>query len=389
MKIAIAGCGPGGLASALFLKQSGHDVTLYDQFAAPRALGSGLLIQPSGQAVLAQLGLLEQIRTLAAPVTRLTGINVDNGKRALDMEYSHLGTDVCALGIHRASLFSTLYDAVIAQDIVTQTDCKLVSAIAGNSDIVLQFDNGCSAGPFDILIDATGAHGPLTHGLSTILPFAALWTTVDQPKNSDIALDALDQRYRASRKMAGIMPVGINPATGNAGAALFWSIKPEDFGPLQAGGLGAWREKFLALWPEAEDFASQINAFDDFTLAVYVHRTGRPVSNRRIFHIGDSWHCTSPQLGQGANMALIDAAAIATAIGRSTSLDEIERHYRHLRSDHVRVYQALSYVFTPLYQSENRILPKLRDFIIHHGARKPLVRTLIAQLVSGNLGKFS
>jgi len=59
MKIAIAGCGPGGLASALLLKRAGHDVTLYDQFAAPRALGSGLLIQPSGQAVLAQLGLFE------------------------------------------------------------------------------------------------------------------------------------------------------------------------------------------------------------------------------------------------------------------------------------------------------------------------------------------
>ena len=389
MKIAIAGCGPGGLASALFLKQSGHDVTLYDQFAAPRALGSGLLIQPSGQAVLAQLGLLKQIRTLAAPVTRLTGINVENGKRALDMEYRHLGTDVCALGIHRASLFSTLFNAVIAQNIVTQTDCKLVSAIAGNSDVVLQFENGCSTGPFDILIDATGAHGHLANGLPKILPFAALWTTVDQPQNSDIALDALDQRYRASSKMAGIMPVGINPATGNPGAALFWSIRPEDYGSLQAGGLAAWRDEFLDIWPEAGDFADQICALDDFTLAIYAHRTGRPVSNRRIFHIGDSWHCTSPQLGQGANMALIDAAAIATAIGVSASLGEIERRYRHLRSDHVRLYQALSYVFTPLYQSENRILPKLRDFIIHHGARKPFVRTLIAQLVSGNLGKFS
>ena len=389
MKIAIAGCGPGGLASALLLKRAGHDVTLYDQFAAPRALGSGLLIQPSGQAVLAQLGLLEQARALAAPVTRLSGINVENGKRALDMEYRHLGTDVCALGIHRASLFSTLFDAVMAQDIVTQTECKLVSAIVGNSDVMLQFENGCTAGPFDILLDATGAHGPLTNGFPTILPFAALWTTVDQPKNSDIALDALDQRYRASSKMAGIMPVGVNPATGNAGAALFWSIKPEDYGSLQARGLAAWRSEFLDIWPEAADFADQINALDDFTLAIYAHRTGSPVSNRRIFHIGDSWHCTSPQLGQGANMALIDAAAIATAIGVSASLGEIERRYRHLRSDHVRLYQALSYVFTPLYQSENRILPKLRDFIIHHGARKPFVRTLIAQLVSGNLGKFS
>jgi salicylate hydroxylase len=389
MRIAIAGCGPGGLASALSLKQAGHDVTIYDQFAAPRALGSGLLIQPSGQAILAQLGLLDAIRTCAAPVTRLSGINVETGKRALDMEYRHLGADAHALGIHRASLFDQLFAAVNAHGIAVHTDCRLVSATASEADVLIKFENGRSAGPFDLLIDATGAHGPLATGTPTLLPFAALWTTVDQPKNSNIAVDALDQCYRGASKMAGIMPVGINPATGNPGAALFWSIKPGDFGVLQAKGLSAWRDEFLHIWPEASGFVDQITTLDAFTLAIYAHRTGRPVSNGRIFHIGDSWHCTSPQLGQGANMALMDAAAIATAFETSGNVDEIGRHYCYLRSDHVHLYQALSAVFTPLYQSDSRVLPMLRDFTIHHGARLPLVRTLIAKVVSGNLGKFS
>ena len=130
MHIAIAGCGPAGLASALFLKRDGHVVTVFDQFDAPRPMGSGLLIQPSGQQVLAELGLLDKIRALAAPVTHLSGVNVQNGKRALDMEYRHLGQGVCALGIHRASLFETLFDAVTAEGVRIKTGCKLVSADA-------------------------------------------------------------------------------------------------------------------------------------------------------------------------------------------------------------------------------------------------------------------
>lgn len=389
MHIAIAGCGPAGLASALFLKRGGHTVTLFDQFDTPRPMGSGLLIQPSGQQVLAELRLLDKIRALSAPVTHLSGVNVQNGKRALDMEYLHMGTGVCALGIHRASLFDTLFDAVTAEGIKIEPGCRLESADVHPNYIEPLFDHGRSMGSFDLLIDATGAHGPLAQGNQTQLPFAALWTTVDRPENFEIGAPALDQRYWAASKMAGIMPVGVNPATGNEGAALFWSIKPSDFPALRDRGVEAWRAEFLALWPEAEAFAAQIRSLDDFTLAIYTHRTGVPSNRQRIFHIGDSWHCTSPQLGQGANMALIDAAAIAEAIGGSDDPETIAKRYRHLRFDHVKLYQMLSYVFTPLYQSESTLLPVLRDLVIHYTARMPLIRSLIAQVVSGNLGKFS
>lgn len=388
MRIAIVGSGPGGMASALFLSRAGHDVTLFDQFETPRPLGSGLLIQPSGQAVLLQLGLLDRIEQLSAPVTRLFGINVSNGRRALDMEYRHLGAGVHALGIHRASLFDVLFDAVKAEGIDLRTGFKLSGANVADGGVTPIFEQGPATEAFELLVDASGAHGPLASGKTTQLPFAALWTTVDMPPDTDVAHAALDQRYVGSHKMAGIMPVGINPESGNAGAALFWSIKPEAMGELREHGIEAWQQQFLSVWPEAAAFVTQIRSFDDLTLAIYRHRTGSPVSQKRIFHIGDSWHCTSPQLGQGANMALIDGAAIAAAIGQSCPVDQIGRQYRHLRSDHVKLYQMLSFAFTPLYQSDSHVLPLLRDTAIHHGARLPLVRSLIANVVSGNLGNF-
>jgi salicylate hydroxylase len=389
-RIAVIGCGPGGLASALFLHRAGHDVTLFDQFDTPRPLGSGLLIQPSGQVVLQKLGLLAEVEKRAALVTGLCGINVVNGKRALDMEYRHLKVDAHALGIHRASLFGILFDAVRKVEIKLRTNCTLRSVDVLAAGAVPQFEEqSLDQEPYDLIIDASGAHGPLVQGKCTDLPFAALWTTVDIPPGTNIAVAALDQRYVASHKMAGIMPIGINPETGNAGAALFWSIKPDGISAQKKRGIGAWRNEFLAVWPEAIEFVDHVRSFDDLTLAIYRHRTGEPVSRRRIFHIGDSWHCTSPQLGQGANMALIDAAAVALAIQEADDIDEIARYYRYLRADHVGLYQLLSRVFTPLYQSDSRLLPAIRDAVIHNLARLPAVRNVIADVVSGNLGNFA
>jgi salicylate hydroxylase len=388
MRIAVIGCGPGGLASALFLDRAGHDVTLFDQFERPKPLGSGLLLQLSGQAVLAQLGLLEAIEGRSAPVNRLFGINVANGKRALDMDYRFIGAGAHALGIHRASLFTVLFDAVCQAGIELKTEHKFVGVEVSGTGVRPKFDDGLEAGIFDLLVDASGAHGPLASGKAVELPFAALWTTVNMPHGTAIADAALDQRYLRSCQMAGIMPVGINPETGNPGAALFWSIKPGDYPALRQRGIAAWRDDYLKLWPQAGAFVEQVPSFEALTLAIYRHRTGRPVTQKRIFHIGDSWHCTSPQLGQGANMALIDAASFATAVEGGGRIDEIGRRYSHMRTDHVRLYQLLSRVFTPLYQSDSRALPVVRDAIIHHFARRPLVRQLIAQLVSGNFGKF-
>jgi salicylate hydroxylase len=386
LRIAVIGCGPGGLASALFLHRAGHIVSLFDQFVQPKPLGSGLLIQPSGQHVLRQLGVLDVITAKAAPVTRLSGVNVRNGKRALDMEFGNLGADAMALGIHRASLFQCLLDAVNTQGITVHSGCVFVAANIANERVRPQFASNIDFGTFDLLIDASGGHSPLSSGTEHILPFAAFWTTVDMPIGTKIANSSLDQRYWNASKMAGIMPVGINPATGNQGAAIFWSVKPQETDAMLDRGIQHWHGAFQELWPQAEAFVEQVKSTDALALAVYRHRTGAAVTRTRIFHIGDSWHCTSPQLGQGANMALIDAWAISVAIAQAETLATIGPYYRHLRADHVLLYQWLSRIFTPLYQSDSKILPMVRDFIIHHFGKKPLARDLIAHVVSGSFG---
>ena len=65
MRVAVVGCGTGGPAAALLLKAAGHDVEIFERFNTPSPIGAGLLLQPTGQAVLARLGLLARSRSNA------------------------------------------------------------------------------------------------------------------------------------------------------------------------------------------------------------------------------------------------------------------------------------------------------------------------------------
>lgn len=385
LNIAVIGCGPGGMTAALFLSRQGHHVTLFERFIEPQPLGSGLLIQPSGQYVLDAIGVLREAKARAESVDHLHGISAKSNRRALDMQYRFSGRGTPALGIHRASLFDILMNAVVKAEIRIETGCRLVGVDQGKETIMPLFQDKKIIDKFDLLVDATGARSPLANGRIRKMTYGAFWATVDMPEHHQVRSNALDQRYWRASKMAGIMPIGNNPATGNPGAAIFWSEKPENADAVVDAGIDKFRSDFCELWPEAAPFVAQLQSMDDLTMAIYAHRTGHAQSSSRIIHIGDSWHCTSPQLGQGANMALLDAFALSEAIRQASNVRQISKKYRKARSFHIQLYQALSVIFTPLYQSNGKLLPLIRDLAIHYLARLPLVRTFIAKTVSGML----
>ncbi|NBT32529.1 MAG: hypothetical protein EBT13_11705 [Rhodobacteraceae bacterium] len=154
---------------------------------------------------------------------------------------------------------------------------------------------------------------------------------------------------------------------------------------LRAAGIAAWRDEATRLWPEFALFASQITDPDQMTMARYSHGTARRPWGDGIVSIGDAAHRASPQLGQGANMALLDAYALARAIGATHHLPDALRAYGLGRRWHVRTYQAFSAVFTPQYQSDSRVLPALRDHVLFPMSQIPPVPRVLSALVRGTL----
>ena len=142
----------------------------------------------------------------------------------------------------------------------------------------------------------------------------------------------------------------------------------------------------LALWPECACLLEQIADPAQLTFARYAHRTvPRPVGER-IVHIGDSWHSASPQLGQGANMALLDAWALGESLRMENALPAALAQAHRLRADHVNLYQWMTALFTPLYQSDAAWHGALRDFLLAPLSRIWPVTRIQSALVAGLFG---
>jgi len=103
----------------------------------------------------------------------------------------------------------------------------------------------------------------------------------------------------------------------------------------------------------------------------------------RIVVLGDAAHATSPQLGQGANLALIDARELATAVDESPSLADAAAMYAASRRRHLRFYRWASRLLTPWFQSSMESLAPVRDAVFPIAARVPWVRQQMALSLAG------
>jgi 2-polyprenyl-6-methoxyphenol hydroxylase-like FAD-dependent oxidoreductase len=384
MKIAICGCGIGGLATAIFAKRAGFNITVFDQFERPEPVGSGLVIQPVGLRVLEELGAAKSALAKGAKGFHMIGHEATSGRKVLDVSYGPVGGDNFGLGIHRASLFASLLDVAIKAGILINPNHTVLSTHTNEDGRFVTFENGHTQGPFDLVIDTTGAGSPISGLTSKPLPYGAIWGTVDWPDDCTLQYDCLQQRYRRASNMIGVLPIGTLPNDTTPKAALFWSLPRDEIDAWRNTPIENWRSQATNLWPELSPFTDQITQHNQMTPAVYTHGSLRKPFGDRIVHIGDAAHRASPQLGQGANMALLDAKALVQCL----SLFPVEQalpRYTYARRLHTNAYQALSWTFTPMYQSNSRILPILRDYLLGPLSKVPPVPMILSSLVKGSM----
>ena len=383
MNIAVVGCGIGGLSVASFLADNGHDVIVYDQFIKAAPVGSGLVIQPVGLEILKKLGLADEALKKGARGYRMLGLEADTRCKVLDVSYGELGGDSFGLGIHRASLFDILLRAAQQRQIEIVPGNKVIHSSLIDGFRMLELNNGEQAGPFD-LIDASGVQSKLSPLRAKELPFGAIWGTVDWPENTSLQYNQLEQRYRKASNMIGILPIGCLPGENKKKATLFWSMPKGDYDHWLKTDLENWQAAAAALWPELAPFVRQISQHEQMTMARYSHgQLFKPYAERLVF-IGDAAHRASPQLGQGANMALLDAYALACALELYTPTAAF-RAYAKARRNHVMLYQAMSWAFTPMYQSHSKLLPLLRDRMLAPMSQIPPVAAMLTSLVKGSM----
>jgi 2-polyprenyl-6-methoxyphenol hydroxylase-like FAD-dependent oxidoreductase len=393
LEIAVCGAGTTGLAAAAFLARAGHRVRVLERFERPRPLGAGLLLQPTGLAVLAQLGIDREAIGAGARIERLTG-ETAGGHRVMAMAYADLAPHYFGVGIHRASLFSLLHDAAAAAGAEIVPDAAVaVSATVSGGRTVGDL-RGRTHGPFDLVVDATGMRSPLRDGTvarARVRPFryGAVWRAVrlpaDWPHRSD-----LRQRYESARIMIGVLPIGRLEAQGEGLAALFWSLGPGEHAAWSRD-IPGWRESVARLWPAVAPMLAEVESAADMAYASYDDVVVPvPIAERYVV-LGDAAHCTSPQLGQGANLGLLDATLLAAALDTSDGdLAGALESYAAIRRRHVRFYQTASRWLTPFFQSDSRLAGWARDLALPIAGRIPYVRRQMVETLCGiKTGPFS
>ena len=385
LDIAVAASGIGGLASAILLARQGHRVRVFDRFEAPRSVGSGLMLQKTGLVVLEAMGLRAQIDDLGQPIERLWGLTTPSLRPVLDVRYKSLRSDLCGIGVQRGLIFNILLEAALeaGAELVPNTEIKYVDPASA----IISLADAPQIGPFDLIIDALGVRSPLTVNPRRDLPYGALWATLPWPEHGPFDARALEQRYFKASKMAGVMASGrLNSGTPET-LTYFWSIEAGQEARWRSRPLHEWKEEAAALWPETQVLLDQLADHEDLTFARYRHRTHpSPVAGPNLVHIGDAWHAASPQLGQGANMALLDAYALAKALEEGSDRSDALYTYQKLRVAHVRMYQWMTWAFTPVYQGRSHALPWLRDWLAAPLSRIPPGPQILAAMVSGAIG---
>lgn len=69
----------------------------------------------------------------------------------------------------------------------------------------------------------------------------------------------------------------------------------------------------------------------------------------------------SPHLGQGANLALVDAWVLARCLDSAASLEMALAEYDRARRAQLRYYGAVTFALSPFFQSQGRVLGLGRD----------------------------
>lgn len=386
LDVGVIGCGSAGAAAALFLARAGHRVTVYEDVDDPRAIGAGIMLQPIGMEVLGRLGLVDEVVARGAHIARLHCVT-STGRTVTDIAYGDLDPRAFGVGLHRGVLFAKLYGAVQREPGVTLHLGKAIErAVRERGKTFLIDETGARRGPHELVVAADGARSRVRNSSRVAqrveeYPWGALWFIGEDPERTFDGV--LYQIVDRTEIMLGLLPSGLGPDGETPKVSLFWSIRGDRVGAWRERGLGPWKERVLGYEPRAEKLLAQIDSVEEMLYARYYDVVLDPWHDGSVVYIGDAAHAMSPQLGQGANLALVDAMVLSDALAEARTVEEALDAYSHARRSHLGYYQWVTRFLTPFFQSDSAILGMMRDAFMGLSSKMPYVRPKMIRTMCG------
>ncbi|KAN0116959.1 FAD/NAD(P)-binding domain containing protein [Hyaloscypha variabilis] len=320
IKVAIAGGGPGGLATAIALdKVPKVEVVLYEKSAVLREVGAGISIGQNSWNVLELLGVADSVisghPTLAVlNLNGRTGEELTRTERVVKGKHTSIRTERTHL---QAALLKHVKPGVIRYGKKLQKTEDL-----GDAGVKIYFTDG-SSDIADLLVGADGICSVVRDGASPTYPLKFTGTTIWRALLPRKELKALDPRFDItgwwhlptshvwfSPVSQGLSEIAAReyqdpkihsaskstwgvPVTNEYVESHFTEYLPQIQAAIKAIPYGAWREFAAFAGPEL----SRLTAW-----------------NNKIVLVGDASHALSGAFGSGAGFAMEDGWVLAQAL---------------------------------------------------------------------------
>lgn len=332
-KALIIGCGIAGPALALFLKRAGIESEIYE--AREVSVGFALNLSGNGVAVLQELGLDGPAFAEGSAVTKWVMQNW-KGK--------HLGGGVLAgegyksVFIKRVPLGEIIADEARRQGIKITRGKKLRDIkVTNEGGVVATFQDGTSASG-DLLIGADGVHSRTRQIIDPTFSGAVFTGLMNSGGyTSTVKLDSLPETTHFTFCKRGFFGHHVT-ATGYIYWFSNWTLDQEPArGAFDSLTDEQRRQQMLERFRNDQPFIREIMQKSDMTFPFFPSYAlpTQPQSWHKgpIVLLGDAAHAISPSSGQGASMALEDAAILAKCLRDIPNLEQAFTTYEHLRRE--------------------------------------------------------
>jgi len=326
-KALIIGAGIAGPVAAILLRKIGIRAEVHEAWPYSTGIGGGLQIAPNGMHVLAAIGLADEIVARGAicecfDFYSQSGSRLGSVNRDMKDRFGQPSVNLC-----RATLNEILVNKAWCENAELHFEKRLVG-IEDRPDrpVVVHFADGSTA-EGDFVIGADGVHSAVRRH---VIP--------DGPAPFDTGLVgfggfvprsllerfAIGPRIETTFGRSGFFGYGYCSSDPDQGA-MWWSTQPSHgvdaatFRAMDQAAIKQHLKSFHAGWrnpiPEILDAAENIVVTDTLDVA-----TLPTWSRKRTLLIGDAAHATTPHAGQGASMALEDAARFVSLLQQEQEL---------------------------------------------------------------------